>query len=303
MEKAGRILIVDDERNNILVLSDFLKKDYEVMTAQSGEEALKAANGPQLPDLILLDIMMPGIDGYEVCRRLKADSRTMHIPVIFVTALDEIDDEAKGFDSGAVDYITKPLNPLIVKARVKAHLQLKQKTDLFNRMASIDALTEIANRRGFDMTLEKEIRRAAREGAFLSLILMDIDFFKKFNDLYGHAAGDECLKKVAKAVAGVVRRASDFVARYGGEEFAMILPGTDSKGAIHVAEVVRRAVVELNISHADSDIAEHVSLSLGVATVSADKTTRPIDLFNSADASLYQAKDKGRNRVCSSDKN
>jgi diguanylate cyclase (GGDEF)-like protein len=245
--------------------------------------------------------MMPDIDGYEVCRRLKADSRTMHIPVIFVTALDAIDDEAKGFDFGAVDYMTKPLNPLIVKARVKTHLQLKQKTDLFDRMASIDALTEIDNRRSFDMTLEKEIRRAAREGAFLSLILMDIDFFKKFNDLYGHAAGDDCLRKVAKAVAGVMKRASDFAARYGGEEFAMILPGTDSRGAVHVAEKVRRAVVELNIRHADSDIAEHVSLSLGVVTVAADKTTQAIDLFNSADAYLYQAKAKGRNRVCFSE--
>lgn len=301
MEKAGRILIVDDERSNIRVLADFLQKEYDVIEAQSGEEALKAANGPQLPDLILLDIRMPDIDGYEVCRRLKADSRTMHIPIIFVTALDAIDDEAKGFDFGAVDYMTKPLNPLIVKARVKTHLQLKQKTDLFDRMASIDALTEIANRRSFDMTLEKEILRAARDGAFLSLILMDIDFFKKFNDLYGHAAGDECLRKVAKAVAGVVKRASDFVARYGGEEFAMILPGTDLKGAIHVAESVRRAVVELNISHADSDIAEYVSLSLGVATVAADKATQSIDLFNSADAYLYQAKDKGRNRVCFSE--
>jgi diguanylate cyclase (GGDEF)-like protein len=278
-----------------------LKQEYELLTAQSGEEALKVANGSLLPDLILLDIMMPDIDGYEVCRRLKNENRTMHIPIIFVTALDAIHDEAKGFDLGAVDYITKPLNPLIIKARVKTHLQLKRKTDFFDRLASIDALTEIANRRGFDMTLDKEIRRTARDGAFISLILMDIDFFKKFNDSYGHAAGDECLKKVAEALVGVVKRASDFVARYGGEEFAIILPATDSKGAIHIAEKVRRKVAELNIRHGNSDIADHITLSLGVATVAADKSTRPIDLFNSADASLYLAKNTGRNRVCRSE--
>ncbi|MBC2695897.1 MAG: response regulator [Desulfobacteraceae bacterium] len=297
MNEAGRILIVDDERYNIKVLTDFLRKDHKIMVAKTGEQALKAAQGPNPPDLILLDIMMPGIDGYEVCKRLKADSRTMHIPVIFVTAMDASDDEAKGFELGAVDYITKPFKPVIVKARIRTHIQLKLKTDLLDRMASIDSLTKIPNRRTFDVTLEKEMRRAARNGSVLSLILMDIDFFKKYNDRYGHVAGDACLRRVAKAVEGVLKRASDCAARYGGEEFAMILPGTNMESAVHIAEEVRRAVAALNIQHADSDVAEHVSISLGVATVSADQTMSPLELIEAADASLYKAKQNGRNRT------
>ncbi|MBW2738399.1 MAG: diguanylate cyclase [Deltaproteobacteria bacterium] len=297
MGEVSRIMIVDDERHNIKVLTDFLRADYKIMAAKTGEQALKAAQCPNPPDLILLDIIMPGINGYEVCKRLKADSRTMHIPVIFVTAMDASDDEAKGFELGAVDYITKPFKPVIVKARIRTHIQLKRKTDLLDRMALLDGLTEIPNRRCFDDTLEKEIRRAARNGSFLSLVLMDIDFFKNYNDQYGHVAGDACLRRVAKAVEGVLKRASDCAARYGGEEFAMILPGTDMESAMHIAEEVRRAVAALNIQHADSDVAEHVSLSLGVATVSADQKMSSLELIEAADASLYQAKGNGRNRT------
>ncbi|MDL1963170.1 MAG: response regulator [Deltaproteobacteria bacterium] len=300
MNEASRILIVDDERYNIKVLTDFLREDHKIMAAKTGDQALKAAQGPNPPDLILLDIMMPGIDGYEVCKRLKADSRTMHIPVIFVTAMDASDDEAKGFELGAVDYITKPFKPVIVKARIRTHIQLKLKTDLLDRIALLDGLTEISNRRCFDVTLEKEIRRAARDGSFLSLVLMDIDFFKKYNDRYGHVAGDACLQRVAKALERVLKRASDCAARYGGEEFAMILPGTDMESAIHIAEEVRRTVAALNIQHAGSDVAEHVSLSLGVATVSADQKMSPLELIEAADASLYQAKENGRNRTIAS---
>ena len=299
MDKASRILIVDDERYNIKVLTNFLRADYKIMAAKTGEQALNAAQGSNPPDLILLDIMMPGIDGYEVCKKLKADSRTLHIPVIFVTALDASDDEAKGFELGAVDYITKPFKPVIVKARIRTHIQLKRKTDLLNHMASIDGLTKIPNRRCFDVTFEKEIRRAARDGSFLSLVLMDIDFFKNYNDQYGHVSGDDCLRQVAKAVEGVLKRASDCAARYGGEEFAMILPGSDMESAMHIAEEVRCAVAALNIQHASSDIAEHVSLSLGVATVSADQTMSPLELIEAADASLYQAKENGRNQTFS----
>jgi len=300
MDELSRILIVDDERYNIKVLTSFLRQDYKIMAAKTGEQALNAAQGINPPDLILLDIMMPGLDGYEVCKKLKADSRTMHIPVIFVTALDASDDEAKGFEIGAVDYITKPFKPVIVKARVRTHIQLKRKTDLLDRMALLDGLTEIPNRRNFDITLEKETKRATRNKSFLSLILMDIDFFKKYNDHYGHVAGDSCLRQVAKTVEGVKKRASDFAARYGGEEFAMILPGTDIKGAMQIAENVRSAVVALNIQHTTSDVAEYVSLSLGVATILPDQEMSSIELIKSADASLYQAKANGRNCVITS---
>ncbi|WP_319577364.1 diguanylate cyclase [uncultured Desulfobacter sp.] len=297
MDELNRILIVDDERYNIKVLSELLREEYKIMAAKSGEMALNAVHGPNPPDLILLDVMMPGLSGYEVCRKLKTDLRTMHIPVIFITSLDSTDDEAKGFELGAVDYIFKPFKPVIVKARVKTHIQLKRKTDLLDRLASIDGLTEISNRRSFDITLEKELRRIARSGAFLSLILSDIDFFKKYNDYYGHAQGDTCLRRVAKAVANCASRVADFPARYGGEEFAVILPGTDMDGAITLAEKIRTTVAELNISHAASTIADHVTLSLGVATVSGNRDISPVDLIMAADEFLYQAKKNGRNTV------
>jgi diguanylate cyclase (GGDEF)-like protein len=298
MDETASILIVDDERHNIQVLTEFLRDEYRIMAAKAGEQALKAALGPNQPDLILLDIVMPGMDGYEVCRQLKAESHTMHIPVIFVTALDASDDEAKGFEVGAVDYITKPFKPILVKARVRTHIQLKQKTDLLDRMALLDGLTEIPNRRCFDTTLSQEICRAARNESFLSLILMDIDFFKKYNDRYGHAAGDACLKRVAKTLKDVTKRCTDFVGRYGGEEFVMILPGTDLEGAFYLAEEARQAVARLDIQHFASEVALHVSLSLGVATVLGDRHIQPVDLIQKADAALYQAKMRGRNRVC-----
>lgn len=299
MDNESRILIVDDERQNIKVLTELLRGDYKIMAAKTGEQALNAVKGDNPPDLILLDIMMPGIDGYEVCRQIKTDTHSMHIPVIFVSALDASDDESLGFEMGAVDYITKPFKPLIVKARVRTHIQLKKKSDLLERMASIDGLTEIPNRRNFDATLEKEVRRAARNGAFLSLILIDIDFFKKYNDHYGHAEGDDCLMRVAKAISSCVRRASDFAARYGGEEFAVILPEIDRDQAVNMAEKIRLKVAELNISHAASNIADHVSISLGVATVSVQQESSPVDLIKAADASLYKAKENGRNQVVS----
>ena len=299
MDELNRILIVDDERYNIKVLSELLREEYKIMAAKSGEMALNAVHGPNPPDLILLDIMMPGLSGYEVCHQLKADPRTMHIPVIFVTSLDSTDDEAKGFELGAVDYIFKPFKPVIVKARVRTHIQLKRKTDLLDRLASIDGLTEISNRRSFDITLEKELRRIARNGDFLSLILADIDFFKKYNDYYGHAQGDTCLRRVAKAVASCASRSADFPARYGGEEFAVILPGTDLDGAITIAEKIRTTVAELNIRHAASTVADHVTLSFGVATVSGSQEISPVNFIMAADNFLYQAKKSGRNTVFS----
>ena len=300
MNKPSRILIVDDERYNIKVLTELLREEYKIMAAKTGEQALKAVQGPNPPDLILLDIMMPGIDGYEVCKRLKADEISMHIPVIFVSALSASDDESRGFELGAVDYITKPFKPIVVKARVKTHIKLKQKSDLLERMASIDGLTNIPNRRKFDDTLEKELRRAARNGSSLALIMMDIDFFKKYNDYYGHAEGDDCLQRVATAIDSCMKRASDFAARYGGEEFAVILPETNMNEAVYVAEKIRIKVAELNISHATSDVAGHVSISLGVSIVSGSQDNSPVDLIKAADNFLYKAKESGRNRVVSS---
>ncbi len=297
MNEFNRVLIIDDERQNIKILTEFLRDDYKIMAAKDGETAIKALSGSVLPDLILLDIIMPGMDGYEVMKKLKANDKTRGIPVIFITALDATDDESLGFEMGAVDYITKPFKPVIVKARIKTHMQLKQKTDLLNRLASFDGLTQVPNRRNFDTVLEKEMNKAFRNNSLLSLLLIDIDYFKNYNDSYGHIEGDACLKKVARTLEKVITRPGDFVARYGGEEFAMILPETNLKGATHIAGLARKSIEELCIPHSSSNVCGFLSISIGVATRGAVKKYEPIELIKEADTALYQAKANGRNCV------
>lgn len=297
MDEFNRILIVDDERQNIKILTEFLRDDYKIMAAKDGETAIKALEKSTLPDLILLDIIMPGLNGYEVIKRLKSDERTRGIPVIFITALDATDDESMGFEMGAVDYITKPFKPVIVKARVKTHMQLKQKTDLLDRLASFDSLTQIPNRRNFDRVLEKEMKKTARNNTPISLLLMDIDYFKNFNDTYGHTEGDTCLKRVARALEQVAARPGDFVARYGGEEFAMILPETDLRGAMHIAEQAQAAVARLHIPHNSSRVSRDISISVGVATKANGADYPPTAFIEKADTALYRAKANGRNCV------
>lgn len=297
IQKTQKILIVDDVAENIDVLISLLKSDYMVSAARNGKKALQMAK-KNLPDLILLDIMMPEMDGYEVCRQLKSDEETKNIPIIFITALSEVMDEAKAFNIGAVDYITKPFNHVTVKARIRTHVNLKIKTDMLEQLVSIDGLTNIYNRRKFDKMLVKEWKRAQRDQMPLSLILIDIDHFKLFNDNYGHANGDECLKKVAACLKNSFIRPGDLVCRYGGEEFAVILPNTDTKGAENVAEVFRNAIEELNIAHEYSKTADHVTISIGVTTMMPDhENNTPIDLIEGADKMLYESKENGRNQV------
>ncbi len=264
--KKQRILVVDDSAENIDILVSLFKDDYMVAAARDGAKSLKMAE-KNPPDLILLDIIMPGMDGYEVCRKLKENEVTRDIPVIFITALSEAIDEARAFGIGAVDFISKPFQPIVVKARVNTHLNLKKKSDMLEALAAIDGLTDIYNRRKFDETMDIEWRRAARSQGPLSLIMVDIDHFKLFNDNYGHARGDECLKKVAEALKNALRRPGDFVGRYGGEEFAVILADSDAAGALHVAETLRQTIADLNIPHEYSRIAPYITISLGVATV------------------------------------
>lgn len=222
-----QILIVDDVPRNLQLLGNILKsEDLNVAFAQNGKQAIEYALNKQ-PDLILLDIMMPEMDGYEVCWKLKENNLTKDIPVIFITALGDTADEYRGFKLGGVDYITKPFDSKIVQVRVENYLRLKRKTDLLEQLSSIDGLTEIPNRRRFDETFDNEWARAKRIQIKISLIIADIDYFKQFNDTYGHAAGDKCLRKVARALKRTIQRPSDFVARYGGEEFVLILPETD----------------------------------------------------------------------------
>ncbi|MFH1494803.1 MAG: diguanylate cyclase [Pseudomonadota bacterium] len=293
-EDRPRILIVDDERININLLNALLKADYKIMVATDGEQALKAAMTGK-PELILLDIVMPGIDGYEVCRRLKATAATQSIPIIFITAMGEVENEAMGFALGAVDYIAKPFNSPVVKARVGVHMKLKRNGDILENLASMDALTEVPNRRAFDQTRKQEWARSLRDGLPISFVMIDIDMFKQFNDNYGHGAGDECLTRIAKALNGCVQRPGDLLARYGGEEFAAILINTPEEGALRMAEVIHAAVAALQIPHAFSATAPHVSVSIGIASAIPSPSLTADILSEAADNMLYQAKNAGRN--------
>ncbi len=302
-DRQQTILVVDDDPSTIQVLGKLLSDAYRIQVAKSAEKALAIIEEPNnpLPDLLLLDIQMPGMDGYEVCRRLKDAPHTSEIPIIFVTARDATSDEERGLNLGAVDYITKPFSPAIVRARVRTHLRLKQKTDLLEQHALLDGLTGTPNRRSFDQHFEAEIKRCQREQHPLSLIMADIDHFKPFNDHYGHCAGDQCLQFVAGTLSAVLQRPGDRVFRYGGEEFIALLPITDAAGAGNVGEKMRAAVEEGHIRHEHSDAADVVTLSLGVTTWLPDGET-PFDaaaLLKTADEALYAAKDAGRNHVVS----
>lgn len=290
------ILLVDDVRINLDLLEAVLQAEYRIVRAMNGAEAIERAQELK-PDLILLDVMMPEMDGFETCRRLKADPATQLIPVIFVSALSEIGDEAQGLQVGAIDYIMKPIRPIIVKARIRNHIALKQARDQLEEMTIRDALTGIANRRRFDDMLAQEWLRARRRGAPLSLLIADIDHFKQYNDNYGHTSGDVALRDVAQALDSAIRRPGDLAARYGGEEFACILPDTDSAGAAQLAERLCRAVRELGIPHAHSSAGECVTLSIGGASLVPSVQSEPKVLIDLADAQLYEAKRAGRNRA------
>lgn len=296
MISNASVLIVDDVPANIQLLAEALKSDYRLRIANHGAKALEIANSETPPDLILLDIMMPGIDGYEVCQTLKENPRTSNIPIIFVTAKSDVDDEAYGLNLGAVDYIPKPFHLPVVRARVKTHVNLKLKTDLLEELALIDGLTYIPNRRRFDQLLAQEWSRARREGQSLAVAMIDVDHFKAYNDHYGHGAGDDCLRQVASAIKASLQRPGDTVARYGGEEFVLLLPNTDDQGALATAERVRAAVFDKNLPHAHSPAADRVSISLGVASTIPD-SGEPEALLKAADEALYKAKRAGRNRV------
>jgi diguanylate cyclase (GGDEF)-like protein len=291
-----RLLIVDDQPANIRVMAEALRDRYELYFATSGAKGLEIAEGGDI-DLVLLDIVMPELDGYEVCRRLKSDPRTSRIPVIFVSAREEASEEARGFDAGGVDYITKPIRPPVVRARVQTHLELKHSRDLLEKLASIDPLTGIPNRRGFDESLEQEWKRAIRSAAPLSLAILDVDYFKKFNDTYGHARGDACLREVAQTIAGVARRPGDVAARYGGEEFGAIFPETDSDAMQSLAERLVESVRTLGIEHASSGCGPHVSVSVGSVSLVPSLGDDAAAALQAADRMLYEAKEKGRNRA------
>lgn len=298
-EQQSTILIVDDDSSNIELLASLFENEHEVLFAMEGERAIEIA-AKSAPDVILLDIVMPGMDGFEVCSRLKAEPLTKDIPIIFVTGMGDVHAEKKGLELGAMDYISKPINPPVVKMRVSNQIALKRARDQLARLAVTDGLTGLANRRRFDEVLDLEHARHMRSGKFLTLIMLDIDHFKLFNDTYGHVCGDDCLKAVAGIVSRTARRATDLAARFGGEEFACILPDTSaSEGCLVVAERIRQGVFDLRIPHKSSPTAPYVTVSLGVACIKCSQTTSPSTLVKLADEQLYKAKTAGRNQaVC-----
>lgn len=295
-EQKSRILVVDDIKTNVELMRAILEETYEVYTVTDGAKAVGLAT-ELLPDLILLDVMMPEVDGFEVCRQLKESDQTRDIPVIFVTALDDQVDEKKGLEVGAIDYLAKPVNAAIVTARVRNHIRLKKYSDMLKHQAMVDGLTGLANRRRFDEYIDIEWKRGTRSGTSMSILMLDVDFFKKYNDRYGHLSGDDCLCKVAGAIKAVLTRPSDIAARYGGEEFAVILPETQMEGALKVAGSVKESIESLQIPHESSETAKHVTVSIGLCCMEPSIFESVDGFIACADAKLYEAKKEGRNKI------
>ena len=318
----SNILIVDDKPNNLLVLKGLLETiDCHIMTARSGNEALNLMQDYEFA-LVLLDVLMPEMDDFELAKRMRRSVQTKVIPIIFITA-NSIDQWSvlKGYEVGAVDYLLKPIEPVILRSKVRVFLDLYQQKKLLKSQAklleskvnellllkevnchlesisALDGLTGIPNRRTFDQFIDMNWKNAIREQQPISVIMADIDFFKAYNDTYGHLQGDDCLTLVAKALISCLKRPNDLVARYGGEEFIALLPNTDKQGAFRVAERMRRCIETLAMKHDQSRVADCVTISLGVAEIIPQPFDSIADFIKIADDALYVAKHEGRNRV------
>ncbi|NEQ81591.1 MAG: PleD family two-component system response regulator [Moorea sp. SIO2I5] len=302
--KTPQVLVVDDEKILRLVLRRSLTKEgYKVIEASNGEQCLNICE-QNLPDIVLLDARMPIIDGFTCCATLKANFASQCPPILMITGLHDEESVERAFEAGATDYITKPINWAVLRRRVRRLIesswtmeQLKIANKELARLATIDGLTQVANRRAFDEYFNNEWSRLAREEKPLSLVLCDIDFFKLYNDTYGHQSGDECLKQVAQILDQAAKRPADLVARYGGEEFVVMLPSTDIQGAIQVAETIETKLCKQAIVHAASPVSDIVTVSLGSASTIPSGKSSPDNLFSEADKALYQAKLAGRNRL------
>jgi diguanylate cyclase (GGDEF)-like protein len=283
---------------------------FEPLVAESGEKGLEVFTAER-PSLVLLDVNMPGIDGYEAARRIRATRPEEWIPIIFLSASEDDQDLERAIECGGDDYLVKPVSAVVLSAKIRALQRLdhmrRKLLDVSNELSTAnqrletlsqqDGLTGIANRRAFDFLLERQFAEAARRREPFSVVLCDVDHFKAYNDHYGHVAGDECLRKVAAALARSCKRAIDVAARYGGEEFALLLPDTPSAGAMHVADVARHEVAALDITHAHSPTSHRVTFSAGIATYSPERDKASRDLTMRADEALYRAKDLGRDRA------
>jgi diguanylate cyclase (GGDEF)-like protein len=294
-DRKNSLLIVDDEKMNLKVLTHILGGDYIIYTAINGISAIEKAIEYK-PDLILLDILMPEMDGYETLSILKKDEITKDIPVIFITGLSSSEDEEKGLSLDAADYISKPFGAMIVKLRVRNQIKIVNQLRTIQHLSMVDQLTNIPNRRSFDNRLHIEWNRAIREHLPLSFLMIDVDKFKNYNDTYGHQQGDVVLKTAADVFRQSVKRPGDFAARWGGEEFVVVLPNTVLSGALELAEKIRTDVENVLIPCADGST-NRVTISIGVnATIPVQGGS--VDTFiSNADKALYEAKDQGRNRV------
>ena len=295
--KDFTVLTIDDDPIILESLCQAFGDIYRILIATNGADALGIAR-KQLPDLIILDVLMPDMNGYEVLQTLKNLPETKDIPVIFLTSKKNETDETSGFEQGVVDYWVKPISVPIAQARAKTHLELKYHRDRLAKQAMTDGLTGLMNRRAFDEILNREIKRSFRTDTDVSLLLIDVDYFKKFNDLYGHQAGDDCLKNIANTIHSCLDRGSDVSARFGGEEFACILPETDLKGAELIARKIQQTVESLNLSNENSLITRNVTVSVGGASLKKAGSRDAENLINCADHALYKAKEEGRNRLC-----
>lgn len=328
-KKRPLILVTDDDPVMRKMICHRMKQDgYRVIEASNGEECLDAYQ-LESPDLILLDAMMPVMDGFTCCQLLSKIIRSGHsrrkfdslhedsplsqtdqilasierTPILMVTGLDDTESVDYAFEMGATDFIRKPIHWAVLRQRVRRLIQqsnLYQQLEIANtelkRMAILDGLTQLANRRYFDEYLDQQWKIMEEKQLPLALILCDIDFFKFYNDTYGHQDGDTCLKQVAKALTEEVKRVGDLVARYGGEEMAIILPDTNGEGAFFLAQKIRERINSLQVEHSASPINQYLTLSLGVASVIPSPVDSPQNLIKFADSALYLAKQNGRNR-------
>jgi len=295
MAEVQRVLVIDDEKINLKILSDILSDEVGVMLAISGEQGIRKAKEYK-PDLILLDVLMPEMDGFETMTRLRHDESTSTIPVIFITALNDTSQEEKALLMGASDYIQKPLHSNIVLARVRLHLQLLKQQKLLEELANIDPLTSLANRRKYQDVFQIEWQKAISEQRCLSLMVIDIDIFKQYNDCYGHATGDKVLQQVAAVLANQVLD-KGLIARYGGEEFVILLPNCDQDVAIGIAQHCMHNVEALNLAYRHEDFNGKVTVSVGGASIRPSLDCNSDDLFNAADEKLGLAKKSGKNKI------
>lgn len=305
-----KILVVDDSPTIRAALKGMLERmGHSVVEAEDGDKGVQMYQHDR-PGLVLIDVMMPVMDGYEAAQRMRQCSPEEWVPIIFLSSKEADQDLDRAIEAGGDDYLVKPVSFVVLNAKIRAlHrietmrsrlLEVSHELAAANRelqeLSRQDGLTGIANRRYFDSYLQTEVRRASRDHSPVSLILSDVDYFKAFNDCYGHQAGDGCLRQVASALTSAGRRPADLAARYGGEEFAMILPSTVLEGAVGVAKAVSRVIAGLAITHARSEAGQTITLSQGVVSVVPEKDTSPEDLIQRADQALYQAKQQGRDR-------